>query len=342
MVGVDTATWFRWFAATEAAGSSPSYEAASLAVAADDEVLAALAALPSMKRQPNLLFAACRYLGMAFEDTDAVIAGMLERWDDVAEVIRTHSTQTNEPARTATILPLLAQLPQPLALVEVGASAGLCLHPDRYRIRYDDAEPVGPPESPVRIEVSTQGTVPVPAVMPTVAWRGGVDLHPLDVRRPEDLDWLLACVWPEHRQRRERLLAASQIASGVPVELLRGDLVATIDELLAEVPAEVTPVVFHSAVLAYLDESARRAFAEKMLRHDRVVWISNEGPGVVPGLVAPVGAPHGAPSVAHFVVGVGGARVAAVSDPHGAWLTWIGRSRGTSGPGVRSVGPARV
>jgi hypothetical protein len=40
------------------------------------------------------------------------------------------STQTNEPARCATLLPVLAQLPQPLALNEVGASAGLCLLPD--------------------------------------------------------------------------------------------------------------------------------------------------------------------------------------------------------------------
>ncbi len=36
-------------------------------------------------------------------------------------------TQTNEPGRCAVLLPLLAALPQPLALLEVGASAGLCL-----------------------------------------------------------------------------------------------------------------------------------------------------------------------------------------------------------------------
>ncbi|MBV9417272.1 MAG: DUF2332 family protein [Solirubrobacterales bacterium] len=47
------------------------------------------------------------------------------------------STRTNEPARCATLLPLLATLPQPLALLEVGAAAGLCLLPDRWAYDYD-------------------------------------------------------------------------------------------------------------------------------------------------------------------------------------------------------------
>jgi hypothetical protein len=42
------------------------------------------------------------------------------------------STQTNEPGRCAALLPMLARLPEPLALLEVGASAGLCLLPDFY------------------------------------------------------------------------------------------------------------------------------------------------------------------------------------------------------------------
>ena len=54
----------------------------------------------------------------------------------IREVMLSHTTQTNEPARCAVLLPLLAQLPQPLALLEVGASAGLCLLPDHYGYDY--------------------------------------------------------------------------------------------------------------------------------------------------------------------------------------------------------------
>ena len=41
--------------------------------------------------------------------------------------MRARRTQTNEPARCAVLLPALAQLPEPLALVDVGASAGLTM-----------------------------------------------------------------------------------------------------------------------------------------------------------------------------------------------------------------------
>jgi hypothetical protein len=59
--------------------------------------------------------------------------------------MRVRSTQTNEPGRTASILPVLAQIDAaegPLALIEVGASAGLCLYPDRYSYRFARASGV--------------------------------------------------------------------------------------------------------------------------------------------------------------------------------------------------------
>ncbi len=65
--------------------------------------------------------------------------------DKIRQCMLTHATQTNEAARCATLLPVLAQLPQPLALLEVGASAGLCLQPDRYAYDYGDGRVLRPP-----------------------------------------------------------------------------------------------------------------------------------------------------------------------------------------------------
>ncbi|MER7753846.1 DUF2332 family protein [Kitasatospora sp. NPDC097643] len=90
--------------------------------------------------------------------------------------------KTNEAGRWATLLPLLASLPQPLALIEVRASAGLCLYSDRYRYRRA-SEVVGP--------------------MPEVVWRAGTDLNPVDVRAEDDMRWLEALVWPEQTRPAE-------------------------------------------------------------------------------------------------------------------------------------------
>jgi hypothetical protein len=100
-------------------------------MADDDELLLRmLNQLPEPKRQPNLLFAATQYLGGLVEPPADFRDWALRHWADLATTMR---TQTNEPARCATLLPVLAGLPQPLALLEVGASAGLCLYPDEYQ-----------------------------------------------------------------------------------------------------------------------------------------------------------------------------------------------------------------
>jgi hypothetical protein len=63
---------------------------------------------------------------------------MTNQWKDLRPVMLERSTQTNEPARCAALLPLLVlvRLPQPLALLEVGATARLCLLPDFYAYDY--------------------------------------------------------------------------------------------------------------------------------------------------------------------------------------------------------------
>lgn len=123
---------YEYFAVHEAVGRSPLYQRCARAVAGDRQVLDLLAAMPELKRQPNLLFGAVRYLYDSPGDAGEFIELVHAHSAQVTGVMMERSTQTNEPARCATLLPVLARLPQPLALLEVGASAGLCLLPDRY------------------------------------------------------------------------------------------------------------------------------------------------------------------------------------------------------------------
>ena len=172
--------------------------------------------------------------------------------------------------------------------------------------------------------VQTAGTVPLFQGDIEVVSRTGIDLDPLDVNDADDTAWLSACIWPEHADRQERLRAAVEVASSEPPDLVRGDLVETIDEVLASVPDDVTPVVFHSAVLGYLSRERRAAFAQKMDAHPRAKWFSNELPDVIDGVATTLTAPEHAGTTPFYVVGVSGRDAVAVSDPHGRWLTWAG------------------
>ena len=163
------------------------------------------------------------------------------------------------------------------------------------------------------------GPVPVPATHPQVAWRGGVDLNPLDVTDADAMAWLENLVWPEQDERRERLRAAVAVARQDPPRLRRGDLFDHVDGLLEEAAPHGTPVVFHSAVIAYLEEPDRRRFHDLMTRlvaEGRCHWISNEGRRVLPGLAAGREVPPG-----RFVTALDGVPVA-WSHGHGHTLDW--------------------
>jgi hypothetical protein len=131
-----TAENYRWFGRLEAHGRSALYAELAAGVADDELLLGLLQALPESKRQPNLLFGAVRFIGGSDGGYRSWRSFVIAHWEQIREVILTRSTQTNEVGRCATVLPLLASLRQPLALIEVGASAGLCLLPDRYSYRY--------------------------------------------------------------------------------------------------------------------------------------------------------------------------------------------------------------
>jgi hypothetical protein len=124
------------FAAVEARGTSPVYERFAKTAASSNHVLKFLATLPAERRQPNLFLAAVRYLFGVPDNEDQLVEIVLRSHELIRELMLSRTTQTNEPARCAVLLPLLARLPQPLALLEVGASAGLCLLPDRYGYDY--------------------------------------------------------------------------------------------------------------------------------------------------------------------------------------------------------------
>lgn len=309
------------FAEDEARGVSWLYEELARAVAASEALLRFVATLPGPKRQPNLLLAAVRHLYGTPRDTQH-FAELVERHPEaVRGVVLARSTQTNEPARCATLLPVLARLPQPLALLEVGASAGLCLLPDLYAYDYGEVrlEPERPGAHPPPVFPCRAGEgTPVPGRLPEVAWRAGMDLNPLDVSDPGEAAWLETLVWPGQEERAARLRAAIRVARDRPPRVLRGDLARDLPALAAEAPRSATLVVFHSAVLAYVSPEDRGRFARLVARLG-AVWISNEAPRVLPEVAAKL---HGEPPADRFLLAVDGEPVA-LTGPHGQSIDWL-------------------
>jgi hypothetical protein len=318
------ATEYRRFSVEDTPGRSELYTELTREVAGDRQLLEILCELEPAKRQPNLLLAAVRHLyGDFARDWPEFRRRFFAREAEVLEIIRTHRTQTNEPARCAALLPVLASLPQPLALLEVGTSAGLCLLPDCYGYDFGAGRRLGAPamngSGPV-FHCTVNEATPVPAAVPDVAWRAGLDLAPIDVTDDESVSWLESLVWPGEGDRLALLRAAVKVARGDPPRIVRGDLRRDLAPLAEQAPAGATLVIFHTAVLGYVRDPADRRGLADTVRALGARWIANEPPGVVELEQPP--RPGAAPG-GEVLLSLDGEALA-WADPHGAWLRWLG------------------
>jgi Uncharacterized protein conserved in bacteria (DUF2332) len=91
-----TAATYRAFAG-ETRGRSPLYTEFTLAVAEDGEILGFLGTLPIAKRQPNLLFAAARYL-LGEPASSATLRALVS--DRAAELTRAMLTRRTQRGLT--------------------------------------------------------------------------------------------------------------------------------------------------------------------------------------------------------------------------------------------------
>lgn len=321
-----TAERYSRFADREARGHSEIYEAWARGISADPAMLALIDELPAGRRQPYLVFAVSRLLGAPLGGYSEWRAFAVAHWPAVHAEALVRLTQTNEPGRCAALLPALALIPGPLALLEVGASAGLCLYPDRYSYRYDGGDWLHPADGPsaVRLECATSGGMPVPNAMPEIVWRAGIDLAPLDVRSEADSRWLETLIWPEQHDRLARIRAAADIAREYPPLLVAGDAADALAGLAAQAPPGATLVVISSGVLVYVARPRRELFAAEVAKLD-ARWLSLEAAGLFPQVVESIrrttgGVPDDLGS--RFALSLDGEALAFV-QPHGRRVDWL-------------------
>lgn len=316
----------RWL---EFVPDSPLYRSLSRGVMGDDDLLRIVGRIPNVPPM-NLLFGAIKFLlreddalaawyphlaGAArTPDDDAFSAFrsfVLDHADEVATIGRERRTQTNEVARSAVILPWLADAAErwgeaPHA-VDIGASAGLNLCLESFEFRYGD-HVVG--SSPAVIECENRGRFTLPDRVPRFASRTGLDLRPVDITDPTEAAWLEALVWPEHVDRLSRLRAAIQVRKKADVTMVAGDATETL--LAVERSLPPGPLLAWHTVAVYQFSADRRealdaAFAEIATRR-QVARVSLEPLPNQTGQWVSVGlGPGAAPIVAH-------------AHSHGRWI----------------------
>lgn len=161
--------------------------------------------------------------------------------------------QTNEIGRGAALVGALchvvAESELPVRLVEIGASAGLNLRADRFRIT-GPGTAYGDEFSPVQMAGGWLGQAPLVRRI-EVAERTGGDLSPIDPLSEDGQLKLAAYVWPDQVERLRRLRGAIELASRIPADLREEPASATVAGISLE-PGCWT-VLWHSIMHQYLD-----------------------------------------------------------------------------------------
>lgn len=242
---------------------------------------------------PHRLLAAVRLLASQGEVEDFEAASdpwavfrsvLLEHGVWIARFVREQPVQTHVVQRCWALLPLflsIARVAQkPLALIELGASGGLNLLWDRYFYRYE-AGTWG--EQASGVSLSGEERVPIPPdllkVKVAIRSRRGIDLNPVDVTSEDGLRLLRAF---KKSDRYAALLdAAANVFRKDPPELIRGNYLLLLPELLQQRQGDSLTVVYQTHSTVYLSDAERRELRliiDSAGREGPLGWISTPTP----------------------------------------------------------------
>jgi hypothetical protein len=197
--------------------------------------------------------------------------------DALAAAIRRHDAnlvkslasppQTNEIARSGMLLPgflfIACKYGLPLAIREIGSSAGLNLNFDRFHYRYGPLE-WGNDASLVQLTPEVRGNPPPLEGALSVASREGCDIAPVDLADPARVLGLRSYIWADQATRLERLDAAIRVAKQFPVRVVAADAAGFVRKSLAERMPGQAFVLFHSIMWQYMPEATRSAIENSM------------------------------------------------------------------------------
>lgn len=272
---------FTTFANIECKGSSQLYEYISLKISEDNEILELCSNAQTGQPVPNLLFGTVHYLLLKgtvhpLKEYYPSLTKYSRKIDEetfiyfkdfcrinrteIILLLKSKLVQTNEVRRCAYLYPIFSliynKVKKPLSLIEIGTSAGLQLLLDKYSYSYGDNQMYGDKNSPVHITSEIkQGSIPsILLESPPVASKIGIDLHISDLRNSEDYLWLKSLIWTEHEERLKLFESAARYFKENPVELIEGDGITLLPDVVKNLPENTMICIFHTHVANQLPE----------------------------------------------------------------------------------------
>ncbi len=345
---------FHRFARVEAPDlASPMYAELAYGVSLDCELLELAAQKRRRQPAPNMLFAAVQYLLLGGGEYAShpltahypIVSGSerpmepafpsfrafcLDHREAILELVRNRRTQTNVVRRCTCLLPAFsivqAESERPLALIDIGASAGLNLNVDRYRYRYlrggRQEASWGSTEARVSLEAELRGSGALPSLADDLAvqFRGGIDINPIDLTDESELRWLQALIWPEHVERHQRLIDGAAELQHSPVDLRSGDAVELLPLMIADTPGDAALTAYSTVALYQFSTSSRQRIFETLSEtsRERPVWLVT----LELRLEDIDDAQDPTLAITRFRDGRQSRQQLARSSPHGWWIEW--------------------
>lgn len=252
-----------------------------------------------------------------------VMPAVLER--HAAHVLETlkSAPQTNEVARSGMLLPGVLTIARetrlPLAVFEMGSSAGLNQLFDRFHYQYGAAS-WGDAASPVRLAPDVRGApLSLDGDLKIVSRHGG-DISPIDVSDAKARLRLLSYIWPDQALRQQRVKAAIDMAVAAKTTVEKIDGLTLVRERLGKTERGVTKTLINTIMWQYMPESVRQEIELEMAkigagasRDAPLAWLRMEP--------LDTRQPHATLILTMWPGGE--TRHLAKCDYHGRWIEWI-------------------
>jgi hypothetical protein len=214
---------------------------------------------------------------------------LLARDRDWVAAFLTSPPQTNEARRSIALLvgflTLAAAHDREIELLEIGASAGLNLHWDRFAYRtaswrWGDGE----------VQITTEWDGPPPRVDAAlrIRSRAGCDLNPIDIRDPTERLRLRSYIWADQIERLTRLDAAVELAASSDVRVERADAAEWLEARLPRRSRDALTIVYHSVFFQYPPREIRQRIARAITQAGEqsaapLAWLRLEPEAILDG-----------------------------------------------------------